>query len=258
MINSISKQNSLFESRVLVWYSDGAASAVAAKKAIEKYGDTHLVEVIKCDTYKNEHPDNRRFTIEIQDWLGQEIKVLSSEKYSDIYEVFAATKMLKKGRFAPCTAELKKKVRWQYQEPNDIHVFGYTIEEKDRLDGLMLENFDLTIDWILADENITKEDCFRTLQDAGIKLPMMYQLGYKNNNCIGCVKGKAGYWNKIRVDFPEVFDRMAREERERNFALCTLTVKGETKPVFLDELPPNAGNYKTDFEFDCGVLCQTS
>lgn len=35
----------------------------------------------------------------------------------------------------------------------------------------------------------------------------MYDLGYANNNCIGCVKGGIGYWNKIRIDFPEESDR---------------------------------------------------
>ena len=36
--------------------------------------------------------------------------------------------------------------------------------------------------------------------------PLMYDLGYPNNNCIGCVKGGMGYWNHIRKDFPEVFE----------------------------------------------------
>ena len=42
------------------------------------------------------------------------------------------------------------------------------------------------------------------LQNAGIELPEMYKLGYQHNNCIGCVKSSgAGYWNKIKIDFPE-------------------------------------------------------
>jgi hypothetical protein len=52
------------------------------------------------------------------------------------------------------------------------------------------------------------------LWKAGIEIPAMYKMGYNNNNCIGCVKGGMGYWNKIRKDFPEVFNRMAVIERE--------------------------------------------
>ena len=52
------------------------------------------------------------------------------------------------------------------------------------------------------------------LWKAGIKQPVMYSMGYNNNNCIGCVKGGMGYWNKIRKDFPEVFAQMAQIERD--------------------------------------------
>ena len=45
-------------------------------------------------------------------------------------------------------------------------------------------------------------------------IPEMYHLGYHNNNCVGCVKGGMAYWNKIRVDFPGIFDRMAVLERK--------------------------------------------
>ena len=56
----------------------------------------------------------------------------------------------------------------------------------------------------------------------------MYKLGYKNNNCIGCVKGQAGYWNKIRKDFPDVFDQMSKD----------------------------LGNYKSEPDVECGIYCQ--
>ena len=85
------------------------------------------------------------------------------------------------------------------------------------------------------------------LMQAGIDLPMMYKLGYKNNNCIGCVKGGKGYWNKIRVDFPEHFEQMCKQERKMNARVF--------KDVWLDELPPSAGNYKSEFEIECGVSC---
>ena len=42
------------------------------------------------------------------------------------------------------------------------------------------------------------------IERAGLRLPEMYRLGYANANCVGCVKGGAGYWNKIRRDFPEL------------------------------------------------------
>ena len=85
------------------------------------------------------------------------------------------------------------------------------------------------------------------LMQAGIELPAMYKLGYKNNNCIGCVKGGKGYWNKIRVDFPDYFERMAKFERKINARIFN--------DVWLDELPLNVGRYESEFETECGVVC---
>ena len=45
---------------IAVWFSCGASSAVAAKKTIEKYGESHNVIVINNPVI-NEHIDNRRF-----------------------------------------------------------------------------------------------------------------------------------------------------------------------------------------------------
>lgn len=40
----------------------------------------------------------------------------------------------------------------------------------------------------LIEEGIDKQGCLDIIAAAGIKLPAMYGLGYKNNNCLGCVK----------------------------------------------------------------------
>lgn len=232
------------QGRVLCWFSCGDASAVAAKFAIKKYGDR--CEVLYCDTSAYEHHDNLRFMIDIEQWLGVKIKILKSDKYDDIYDVFEKTRFLRSRQGARCTTELKKNVRKKYQRVDDIHIFGFSLEEKHRMDRFFKENPDINAEFPLIDNNITKNDCHQIIRSADIELPAMYKLGYHNNNCIGCVKGKKGYWNKIRVDFPDIFWKMAKLERELNFSLCD---------VFLDELPPNAGRYKDEPDIECGVLC---
>ena len=92
----------------------------------------------------------------------------------------------------------------------------------------------------LIERMITKPDALAMLQRAGIEIPMMYRLGYDNNNCIGCVKGGMGYWNKIRRDFPDRFAEMAEIEREID-ATC---LKDENGRIFLDELDPKRGDMK--------------
>lgn len=243
--------------RVLAWFSCGAASAVAAKIAVETYGD--CCEVLYCDTLAYEHPDNARFLTDVASWIGVPIKILKSDTYADIFDVFRRTRWLVGPKGARCTTELKKNVRTAYERPDDVHVFGFTTDERHRVERFHREQPDVLAEFPLMDAGISKAECHRRIASAGIEAPAMYQLGYDNNNCIGCVKGGKGYWNKIRRDFPEAFNRMAQMERELDAAICknepVIDGKRTRERVFLDELPPDAQD-EFRFEMECGVLCQ--
>lgn len=243
--------------RVLAWFSCGDASAVAAMLAVQKYGD--VCEVCYCDMLAYEHPDNHRFLADVELWLVRSITILRSPDYTDIFDVFERTRWLVGIGGARCTTELKKNVRVAYQRPGDIHIFGFTADEGHRVERFRAENPDLNAEFPLIEHGLTKADCHARVRAAGIELPAMYRLGYKNNNCIGCVKGQSGYWNKIRRDFPEAFARMAKMERSLDAAICkkegVTNGKRWRKRVFLDELPPTAGRYASEPDIECGVLC---
>lgn len=80
----------------------------------------------------------------------------------------------------------------------------------------------------------------------------MYDLGYPNNNCIGCFKGGMGYWNRIRKDFPEVFESRAQLERLVGYSILK---ESDGTPLYLDELDPNRGDMNTEIFPDCGIMC---
>ncbi len=248
--------------RIVCWFSCGAASAVATKLTIaENQRGENLPLVIAYTEIEEEHPDNRRFLAECQDWFGQEIQVLRNDQYdASIYEVFRRTRYLKGPSGAACTRLLKKEVRSQFERPNDRQVFGYTIEEQHRVDRFIDANNHVDLVTPLIDKGLSKQDCLAMLANAGIELPAMYKLGYKNNNCIGCVKGEAGYWNKIRVDFPEVFERMAQVEESLGRTVCkierTIDGKKTLERIPLRELSPDAGNYEAEADISCGIFCQ--
>lgn len=252
---SPSGQFQMIRGRVLVWFSCGAASAAAAKLAVDKYRNDG-VEVLYCDTLKYESPDNPRFMRDVEQWLQSPIKILSSKEYADIFDVFDKTGWLVGPKGARCTTELKKNVRNAYQDPADLHIFGLCADEKDRITEFEHDNPEIWLEWNLRDAGLTKRNCLQMVADAGIKLPLLYRQGYKNNNCIGCVKGQMGYWNKIRVDYPDAFARMAAQERKMNVAICK-RYEGKTRiPVFLDELPPDAGRYEEEPDIECGPQCR--
>lgn len=238
-------------SRVVCWFSCGAASAVATKLAIAQHAGREIV-IARC-IVREEHPDNDRFATDCEKWFGLPITNLIAEKFDgSIFEVFAKRKYISGIQGAPCTLELKKNVRIAFQRPDDTHVFGYCAEEQDRWDSFLDAN---NIDAVspLIERGLEHPDCLAMIQQAGIELPAMYALGYQHNNCIGCCKATgAGYWNKIKIDFPVQFDRMARVSRQIG---ARLTRDGETR-IFLDELRPGTGDYQTEPEIQCGIFCE--
>lgn len=240
--------------RILCWFSCGAASAVATKLTIDRYSKTNEIIVVR-NIVREEHPDNERFASDCEKWFGQKIVNTLNEKYDgSIYNVFEAKKYIAGIYGAPCTMELKKEVRRKFQKPGDFHVFGFTLGEEHRVERILDNNNDMKLIDILIDQRLTHSDCLHIIGQQGIVMPEMYRLGYKNNNCIGCVKGQAGYWNKIRVDFPDQFKRMAALEKK--FGARLTRYKGER--VFLDDLPPDYGRYSAEKEVQCGIFCETA
>lgn len=240
-------------SRMLVWFSCGAASAVAAKIAVEQYSDRFDVEVCYCDLLADEHPDNARFLKDVEAWIGQPIKILSHPDYKDIYDVFRRRKYIVGPRGAQCTVILKKQVRINYQRPDDVHVLGYTSDEAERAKKFEAYSPELDCEWVLIDRDIDKNDCHIMIERAGIAMPEMYRLGYNHNNCLGCVKGGMGYWNKVRRDFPDRFAEMAKIERE----IGATILRRDGERLYLDELEPDAGTHD-DLVVDCGVFCESN
>ena len=236
-------------SRAVVWFSCGAASAITAMYAVKKYDNC---EVVYCDT-GGEHKSNYEFLLDIQDLIDREITILKNHKYKNHFEVFRKEKYLQGIKGARCTTELKKKLRLKYQRPDDIHIFGYTLEEKNRAKKFESFNPELKVDWLLIEKGITKENCLGILWQKGVRLPKMYELGYNHNNCIGCVKGGMGYWIQIRKDFPEHYNKMAKIEREINHSI--FRNKDTNERIWLDELSIDAGNYKKEPPISCDLSC---
>lgn len=192
------------EPRIVCQFSCGAASAVATKLALSKYGaGAQIVNAFLME----EHEDNRRFAADCETWFGSRIHVLRDEKYgASTIQVFKRRQYMKGLMGAPCSKALKRDLLDGWKKPGDIMVFGYTMEEVDRLEDFQERNPDRPVIAPLIEAGLSKDDCKAMVQRAGIELPMMYRLGYENANCIGCVKGGEGYWRAIREDFPVQFE----------------------------------------------------
>jgi len=259
-----SKQFNLFDEKksevkdgetIAVWFSCGAASAVAAYLTVKQYGDRCNVRLLN-NPVAEEDDDNRRFLKDVQLWVGKEIESVTNSKYpsASAEEVWKKRKYMSGVAGAPCTIELKKEARVEWERNNTWHhcVLGFTVEEKKRHDRFVLTERQLLP--VLIENNFNKQDCIDFITDHGIEPPRMYKLGYPNANCIGCVKATGvTYWNHVRRVHPEIFKRRAEQSREIGAKL--VRYKGER--IYLDELPKDAkGQSLKSMDIDCGSFCE--
>lgn len=223
------------------WFSAGVSSFIAAYLAKPD-------KIIYIDI-DDQHPDSIRFVKDCEMVLGQEIEILKSP-YGSVENACLSFGFIASAYGAKCTDVLKKRVRkeWESQQKGPLtYIWGFDCAETHRADRLMDAMTGMAHEFPLIEQALTKEDAHGLCDRLGVKRPAMYDLGYSNNNCVGCVKGGRGYWNKIRVDFPEVFERRAKMERIVGHSCI--------KDAFLDELDPDAGRMADEVMQECGIFC---
>lgn len=233
--------------KTVSWFSAGVSSAIATKLAINEIDQIIYIHI------DDQHPDSMRFVKDCEKWFEKPIKVMQS-KYANVENACLGAGgrgYINGPGGAACTGYLKKRVRIEWEQEQDellTYVWGMDVHEYERCERLeeTMPNQDHIFP--LLDKKITKDHAHQILKASGINRPIMYDLGYQNNNCIGCVKGGMAYQNKIRIDFPEVFESRAKMERKIG-ASC---ING----VYLDELDPERGRDKPPIVDDCGILCE--
>ena len=218
--------------RVVSWFSCGAASAVASKLILREHPDAIIAY---CAT-GSEHPDNVRFMADCVRWFNAPIETVKSEKYADTWDVWERRRFLASMFGAPCTDELKVLPRVAFQHPDDLHIFGYTADAADvaRANRMVKGYPEMKMRFPLIERGIDKAACLAMIQSADVALPPMYALGFHNNNCIPCVKATSpGYWSLVRKAFPDQFARMVILSRELNVRLTRIN----DVRMFIDEIP---------------------
>lgn len=206
----------------------------------------------------DQHPDSLRFIRDCEKAVGKEIKILRSSEYAGVEDcvlAFGGFRNIRSG-FAPCTNWLKKRVRkvWEleHQDCDITYVWGMDATEHERAERLEESMPDFHHQFPLIENVLTKKEAHALFEmKFSFPRPKMYDMGYSNNNCIGCIKGGMGYWNRIRKDFPEVFEKRARLERR----VGNTILKDCNGPIYLDELDPERGVLDAEITPECGIFC---
>jgi hypothetical protein len=243
---------------IVVWFSCGAASAVAAYETLRLYGETCDVRLVN-NPIVEEDEDNRRFARDVSNWLKHPVVEHFNPEYShgSAVETWNRRGAMVFPHGAPCTVHLKKEARQDYERKHVVHwhVLGFTADEVARHERFVLTERDNVLP-VLIDAGLSKDDCAALLIEHGIELPRLYFEGYPNANCVGCVKATSPtYWNLVRRTRPEIF--RARAEQSRRLGVRLVRYKGVR--IFLDELPEDAvGRPLKTMTIECGIFCEES
>ncbi len=232
----------------IVWLSAGISSFIAGYLVKDTVDEWIYIDV------KDQHPDSMRFVLDCEKILGKKITILRSSKYEDVEDVCRKVRMLNTPHGAPCTGLLKKQVRKEFERQfmereghmNLTYVWGFDYSERKRAENMAINFPEFHHEYPLIDRGLTKEDSHGLAMTLGLKRPLMYDLGFPNNNCVGCIKAGMYTWNLVRKHFPEVFEKRAKLERDLGHS-C---ING----IFLDELDPNAGR-PNEVTPECSMFC---
>jgi hypothetical protein len=233
--------------KVVAWFSAGVSSAIATKLALAQYPDLEIVYI----DIEDQHRDSLRFVADCEKWFERKITILKSP-YRNVENVIRQFKYINGPQGARCTMILKKRVRQEWEMVNrpTHYVWGMdsSKRERERAERLVEGMKNYIHIFPLIENNISKEQAHKMLSDYGIRRPITYDLGLPNNNCIPCVKGGMGYWQKIKELFPEKFNRMVELE-ELVGASCMKTP--------LKDLKPGQGRKLKRIDVDdCGIFCE--
>lgn len=229
--------------------SGGVASAVAADRAIQRYG-RDVVRLRFADT-SWEDEDLYRFLGDLQiRWGGQ------LECYRDgrtPLEVAEDRQIIPNSQIAPCSSVLKSQpfMEWDRGSLKPLTVLlGLDWRELHRVERMQAKYAPMADEGMFVDFPLLwKPYEFRpyveVVESWGIEMPRLYRYGFKHNNCGGrCVKQGIREWLRLRDVFPDRFAEVRDWEQEQRakggaratFAIARDRAGGQSQPLTLAEI----------------------
>lgn len=204
---------------IIVALSGGKASAWCADWTFKHYPKEEVI--LYFNDTKWEHDDLYRFIDDLSKYFNHPIFFDSDGRSPE--ELFYDNNALANDRMPFCSRILKAERLQKFYKDGDTLVFGIGADEPHRatrLLGVYRTVAEKTGKWPkltfpLIRENTTKQQIDYFLNAANIQEPLLYQLGFKHNNCSGgCVRAGKKHWKLLYEKLPEVYAERERVERE--------------------------------------------
>lgn len=247
--------------------SGGVASAVAADRAIERYG-REAVTLWHADT-SAEDEDLYRFLNDCMVRWGGELITYRDGRTP--LEVAEDRSIIPNQRIAPCTKVLKidpfVKFITAHEKPLTV-LLGLDWREQHRMKR-PLDTYSampgVAADFPLMWKPIEWRPYVEVVASWGIAPPRAYALGFPHNNClsVGCVKMGIRDWLRFRDAYPDRFAatrdweqaQRAKGGPRADYAIVRDTRGGDVKPYPLAELEaerrPDDDHITQDDLFSC-------
>lgn len=192
----------------IVSLSGGTASAVAAERAINRYGRSKVWLWFADTSWEDE--DLHRFLADcLKHWGG---KILTYQDGRTPLQVAADKQIIPNQKIAPCSLELKIKpfttYLWKVPKPvtvllgldwSEIHRQAAPKKHYEKIPGVY-------VDFPLMWRPYEFRSYHNVVASWGIEPPRLYRYGFPHNNCGGrCVKQGIGEWRRLMYQFPDRF-----------------------------------------------------
>jgi hypothetical protein len=270
----------------VVSLSGGTASAVAAERAIQRYGRAKVLLWFADTSW--EDVDLYRFLDDcLKRWGGRLYSYCDGRTPLEVAE---QKHIIPNNQMAPCSYALKIQPfqEWLYRLPKPLTVLtGLGWHELHRVrarqvwhkqgtrwrppTGYQQRITGVAEDFPLLWKPLEYRPYAEVVRSWGIEPPRLYQWGFPHNNCGGrCVRQGISEWQRLRRVFPERFSEMrdweqmqrAHGGRRAVSALCRERKGGKSVPVTLAQLeqralPPPGQPVQDDF-FACFCTDETA
>lgn len=247
----------------IVNFSGGLCSFWAAMRVRERFGPDDMV-LLFADTLI-EDPDLYRFNEQAAELLGVPITRLTLGLTP--WELFRRQGIIGNAKYPICSIYLKRELLDRWHEDNCLSAIqelqetlfpdprkactiylGFDWNEEHRLNALRAEKPDWRWEAPMTERPIWDKCRMRREAEAlGMKIPLLYDLGFPHNNCGGrCVRAGISHWVHLYRVLPARYQEWAVEEQVTRrdledrgiepFSILRDRRGGDTKPLWLDDL----------------------
>lgn len=233
--------------RHVVLISGGLASAVTALRVRNVFAGSRLLFVF-FDTL-GEDDDLYRFLGDLEQHLEIPIEQVSDGR--DIWTVFRDERFIGNSRADVCARILKREMLMRYLadnalDSNTILYFGLDWTETHRIRKLSaawrLRGYvtDFPLLWPVP---LSPNELRYQIEELGIRVPRLYDLGFPHNNCGGgCVKAGMSQWAHLWRTFPDRYKWHEEQEAslraylEKDVSILRDRSGGHSRPLTLRDL----------------------